>query len=345
MGILDSLFGGKSSTGASQPKSGAPGAEVVDWQPDDAHLLFLSKFLIGQELQSMVRPYWEAPLREPPVAAIERFISMGWLVPATLAAKLGSRFKASDLKPLLKERGLRVSGRKEELIERLIAADQAGMTALVADMKVYECSDEARIHAEEYRKEQAQQRAKAEDRVLGQLRARDFRNASLTVAAFEAGQVFSRGIGIDWSKPNVDRDVEQLKAVYELRPKALDGLPETEWEPLRVATGMMALWGTSSAKTWLPSGFFGMPRFDNDTTARMLLFAANHKRQLAEYRQLSSTGIGVSRFEVSVTTDSCPACQSMAGRRYKLNELPELPHAACTHAYGCRCMAMPVFDA
>lgn len=292
----------------------------------------------------MMHPYWETPLRELPAVAIERFIKMGWLMPATLAAKLGSRLKASDLKPLLKERGLRVSGRKDKLIERLIAADEAGMTALVAEMKVYECSPEARTRAEQYKLEQAQQRAMTEDRVLNQLRARDFRGASQTVAAFEAAQVFSRGIGIDWSKPNVTRDVEQLKAIFELKPKILDGLAEAEWEPLRVATGMMALWGTGSTKSWLPGTLVGVPKFDTDTAARMLLFAANHKLRMVEYRQLSESGVGVKRFEVSVTADSCPVCKQMAGRRYALSELPDLPHAECTHPYGCRCMAMPVFD-
>ena len=344
MGIFDSLLGGKSGTSKSQPELRASKTDDVNWQPDDAHLLFLSKFSIGQELKNMVHSYWEAPLRESPAAAMDRFITIGWLVPATLAAKLGSRFKASDLKPLLKERGLRVSGRKDELIERLITADEAGITALVAEMKVYECSPEARAHAEQYKLEQVQQRAMTESRVLNQLCARDFRDASLTVAAFEATQVFARGIGIDWSKPNVTRDVEQLKAIFELRPTILDGLPEAEWEPLRVAGGMMALWGTGSAKGWLPDGFVGVPKFDTDTAARMLLFAANHKLRMMEYRQLSETGVGAKRFEVSVTADSCPVCKQMAGRRYKLNELPELPHAACTHPYGCRCMAVPVFD-
>ncbi len=344
MGIFDSLFDGKRGAGASQPELRAPSADGVNWQPDAAHLLFLSKFLVGQELKNMVYPYWEAPLREQPAAAIERFINIGWLVPATLAAKLGSRFKASELKPLLKERGLRVSGRKDELIERLITADEASMGALVADMKVYECSPEARVCAEQYKLKQAQQRATTENRVLDQLRARDFRGACLTVAAFEAAQVFPRGMGIDWSKPNVARDIEQLKAIFELKPKILDGLPEAEWDSLRVAAGMMALWGTGSAKGWLPDSLVGVPRFDIDTAARMLLFAANHKLRMVEYRQLSRTGVGVKSFEVSVTADSCPVCKQMAGRRYKLSELPELPHAACTHPYGCRCMAMPVFD-
>ena len=292
----------------------------------------------------MTAAYWDGPLGEPAGAAVQRFIALGWLVPATLAAKLDSRFRTSDLKPLLKERGLRVSGRKDELIERLIAADESGMTALVAEMKVYECSSESRVRAEQYKLEQAEKRATTEDRALNQLRAHEFAGVSQTVAAFEAVQVFSRGIGIDWSKHNVSRDVSQLKIIFEAKPRILDGLVDAEWEPLRVAVGMMALWGTGNAKAWLPASFVGVAKFDADTAARMLLFGSTHKLRLAEYRQLSDRGVRAKGFQVSVTTDPCQTCKKMAGKRYGLNDLPELPHAECTHPYGCRCMAMPVLD-
>ena len=131
------------------------------------------------------------------------------------------RSRASNLKPLLKERGLHVSGREDELIERLIAADETGMMALVADMKVYECSPEARARAEQYKLEQAKGRATTEDHTLNELRAHDFAGASQTVAAFETAQVFSRGIGIDWSKHDVSRDVGQLKIIFETKPKKI----------------------------------------------------------------------------------------------------------------------------
>lgn len=292
----------------------------------------------------MTAAYWDGPLGEPAGSAVQRFITLGWLMPATLVAKLDSRFRISDLKPLLKERSLRVSGRKDELIERLIAADETGMAALVAEMKVYECSPEARARAQEYKLEQAEKRATTEDRVLDQLCAHDFVGASQLVAAFEAVQVFSRGIGIDWSNHDASHNIGQLKLIFEIKPKILDGLADADWEPLRVAVGMMALWGTSEAKTWFPTSFVGVAKFDADTAARMLLFASNHKLRLVEYRQLSERGMRIKGFQVSATTDSCQTCKKMAEKYYELNNLPELPHAECTHPYGCRCMVMPLLD-
>lgn len=290
----------------------------------------------------MTAAYWDVPLGEPADTAVQRFIALNWLIPVSLVAKLGSRFSASDLKPLLKERGLRVSGRKDELIERLIATDKAGMTALVAELNVYECSPEARVRAEQYKLEQAEKRAKTEDGVFKQLSAHDFFGASQAVAAFEATQVFSRGIGINWSKHDASRDIGQLKMIFETKPKILDGLADADWEPLRVAVGMMALWGTSSAKTWLLASFVGVARFDHDTVARMLLFASSHNWRLLEYRQLADRGVRIKGFQVSATIDSCQTCKEMAEKLYGFNNLPELPHAECTHPYGCRCTTKPV---
>lgn len=341
MGIFDFLRGGKSK---AKEQSLAPMAAPANWRPGDAHLLFLSKFIVGQQVEHMMNDYWQGPLKELPTVAIQRFIGMGWLVPASLAAKMGSRFKAGDLKPLLKERNLRVSGRKDELIDRLIAADMHGMEALVKGMNVYECSPEAREVAEKYKLEQAQLRAITENKALEQLRARDFQGASLTVTTYEAKQVFSRGMGIEWSKSDTSRMVEQLESIFQLKPKILDGLAESEWGAVRVAAGMMALWGTRTAKEWLPEGFIGLEKFDADTTVRMLLFASNHKRELDSFKRLSGGGLRVKGFDLSGTDDSCPECKRLAKKRYRLSELPELPHAGCTHPYGCRCIAMPVFD-
>lgn len=335
MGLFDSLFGRKAAA--------TPADTSADGGSSEAHLLLLSKFLVGQQLQHMRGDYWAGPLGEPAEIAIHRFIENGSLVPAPLEAKLESRFKASDLKPLLKERGLKVSGRKPELIERLVAADQAGMSAMVADMEVYECSPEARSVAEQYKLDQAHRRAAVEDKVLTHLRAREFEAASRTVAEFEAGQVFQRGLGMDWSRHDCSRDVRQIEVMFEIRPRILDGLPAADWGPLRVAAGMMALWGTNRAKHWLPEGFVGVEKFDADTAARMILFAANHQMRLEEYRALSGSGLKVKEYQVSATADSCPVCKAMAGKRYSLDRLPVLPHPDCAHPYGCRCMAMPVF--
>jgi hypothetical protein len=132
----------------------------------------------------------------------------------------------------------------------------------------------ARQVAERFVAAQEEKRRAVEMRSLQQLLTSDFLGASGTVAKFEAEQVFSRSVGIDWSKPDTKGHVEILKAIFEGRPKIIKGLAESEWEPLRVGAAMMYLWGTNKASRWLPEKFVGLQKFDDDTSARMVLFHA-----------------------------------------------------------------------
>jgi hypothetical protein len=63
---------------------------------------------------------WEVALGQKPVSAIEQFVKDGMLEPADLHALVDYKFKATELKALLKER-LKTSGRKNELISRVIS--------------------------------------------------------------------------------------------------------------------------------------------------------------------------------------------------------------------------------
>lgn len=338
MGMFDFLFGKKPAV--SPPTPAQSSRKSLDWRASEPHLLFLSRFLYAQNREDAVQPYWEGVLGEPAQQAVDRFTAEGLLVPASLTAKLDRTFKVTDLKPFLKERGLPVSGKKDALLERLTAADPEGMAAKVAYLDIIECSSDARVIAEKYvaGKKAAKDASVAESLAL--VRAKEFAKASLSVSRYEAKQVFSRGMGIDWSRNDPSRDVQVMKAMFSSRPKILDGLVEEEWEPLRVAAAMMHLWGESTAREWLPEGFAGVPRFDADTAVRMLLFHANHKLDLVRFREM-----GVKKATIEGCGDaSCEECRKMAGKTIPLAKIPELPHAACTHQVGCRCYASAEFD-
>ena len=99
-----------------------------NWRDSPAHLLLLSKFLRGDSPSGYERAEgWEQVLHETPRKAIERFINEDALDPAGLHESLDIKFKGADLKAMLKKRGLKVSGSKPELIERLIQNDPTGM--------------------------------------------------------------------------------------------------------------------------------------------------------------------------------------------------------------------------
>ncbi len=181
-----------------------------------------------------------------------------------------------------------------------------------------------------------EKRAKVEKQVIEYLTKRKFKEASLMVAAYEAEQTHPRGIGIDWKHYNPSRCIEILNTIFKNIPIIISHLEIEKLETLRIGAAMMALWGTNTAKKWLPVDFeTGLP-FDNDTTARMFLFYAQHRATLERYRSE-----GLKHVEILPAPDSCEACRKLAGE-YELNKAPELPHEHCTHKMGCRCCFLPV---
>ena len=278
---------------------------------------------------------WDEVLREPLQSAIERFLGEGLLVPSSLRSKLGT-YVVKDLKALLKERQLPVSGNRDILIDRLVHANDPSLTEMLAHLDVLECSLEAMDITDKYLEQQKRekQRALAESRAL--LVDRKFGEACLAVSQYEVRQVFARGVGVNWSKPDPGA-IRRLEIIFSSRPKILADLPDHSWEPLRVAAGMMNLWGTATAKEWLPEGFAGVARFTSDTAARMLMFHANYVHSLAEAREMGVRTATIS----SCGSESCEACREISNKPTPLDELPELPFFACSHEMGCRCLALP----
>lgn len=310
-----------------------------DWRKSKAHWLLLSKFLRQGAVEDFTRSdSWKAMLGEEPSRAIGRFLKDGLLEEAGLDARLSYKFRVSDLKSMAKERNLPASGSKDALIQRLIEADPKAMGKAVSGLMVFICSSRGRELAEQYLAEEQAERSKVEQQVLDYLRQRRFKEASVAVASYEAQQVFPRGMGIDWKHYNPTRDVAILKAIWGSVPRILGPLSSSQVEALRLGAAMMELWGTNQATEWLPPSLETGLAIDNDTAARMFLFHAIYKVNLAEYRQ-SEVVMGV---EVLATSDSCDACKAIAGKKYTFDAVPELPYEYCTHEMGCRCTIVAV---
>lgn len=306
----------------------------------NAQLEFLSGFLHGSVFTADGGSYWTEHLREHPAKTVQRMIDAGMLTTAPLAAKLDGAFKATEIKSLLRERSLPVSGKKADCIERLVAADAAGMEAKVAGITTYVCTDTGMAIAEKYVALEDERNRVARDESWRRLCAGDVRGALGVVAEFERAQVFQRGLGVNWHNRPSREDVELTEAILRARPAILKDVVEADWRALQVAAVMLEMWGERSAKAWLPETFTGPTNLHREVAARMVLFAGQHQARLAQY-----CASGISKLEVSGCGESsCPACQQVAGRKYRTSDLPELPFPRCTSEMGCRCMVLPVFD-
>jgi hypothetical protein len=306
-----------------------------NWRTSPAHLLLLSKFRNGDSPDRYRdAEYWETVLKEKPVKAIEQFLKEGVLEPAGLQELVDYKFKASDLKLMLKERGLKVSGRKEELVQRLIENDEQSMHEATKGLHMYLCTTEGIQLAEHYLEGEKAKRDAAERNVLDLLATKEFSKAVRIVAQYEASQVFPRGLGIDWKNYDVESGVESLRIIFEKVPGILKDIEENRLNKLRIAAAMMQVWGTNTAGRWLPDGFETGIRLDSDAACRMFVFHATHLRNMEGYKEAR-----VKTVEVSSVGDgnTCAECQKISGKKFKLESVPELPYAKCTCDIGCRC--------
>jgi hypothetical protein len=122
-----------------------------DWQKSNAHLLFLSKFLHPKTPDDFAESdVWETVLEENPKQAIKRFLDEDMLAQADLSDQLDYKYKVTELKDMLKKQGLTVSGRKGDLIQRLIQADPDSMKQVVAGLTILICSEQGREIVEQY---------------------------------------------------------------------------------------------------------------------------------------------------------------------------------------------------
>lgn len=325
------LFGARSRARPSATTMDPTGLSPT--KLSEPHLLLLSRYCHAQNWRTGSGNGWDKVLGEPREAAIQRFLSEGLLMPSTPRSKLET-FPAKELKVLLKERQLPASGNKEALIDRLVQANDSTLAAKLEQLDIVECSPRARDLVNEYTSQKRVENQAAVTECLACLRIEDFAGACREVAQYEARQVFPRGVGVDWSKPS-EVQARRLKILFDAQPKILTDLPAKDWKPLRIAAGMMFLWGLNAASDWLPDDFVGVTRFDNDTAARMLVFHASFVDNMTAYREM-----GVRTATISACEDSCEACHALNGKLLLLDEVPELPFYACTHVMGCRCLLL-----
>ncbi len=306
-----------------------------DLKKSPPHCLLLTRFLHPQEIGRFAESKdWERVLGEHPRKAIQRFIDEGLLEPVELPELLARYYKVNDLQEMAKQRGLSASGRKDDLISRLIEADPEGMKKAVAGVTLLRCSQRGRQLAEEYLAQERDKQEKTERDVIAALEKHRFREAALIVASYEAGQVFPRGMGIDWKHYNPSRDVELLTAIFQLVPRRLTHLSYAQMEKVRIAAGVCVLmWTLGQATEWLKSYETQELGIPYEAAIFMAKSYAGFKVELNHLRQ---SGYKWVRIMTCNDDHVCESCRKLAARRYAIEKVPELPYEGCTSEV-CRC--------
>src|SRR5437867_3317181 len=116
-----------------------------DWRKSPAHVELLRKFIKPRDLAQVLNwQYLKDSIKENPKDAIERYLRESILITCALDEILDCVFTASDLKKLSKEDGLKTTGTKAELVERLMTANRSKMENATSRLKIMKCSPQAR---------------------------------------------------------------------------------------------------------------------------------------------------------------------------------------------------------
>lgn len=317
----------------------------IEWRNSKAHLLLLSKHLKGTPLipAGYLRDTWEDALGEDIESAINGFVRSGLLENSDLDSLLNIKYDLKELKVILKSKKLPVSGKKHELISRLIAFDKRGAEELVAGFVELRCSDEGAKIVEDFLQSEQTARENAEQQTIKCLQGGRYADASLAVAAFEADQVFWRGIGIDWAHQDPTRNANILAYIFSSRPRILSGLNDSDLDHFRLAAGMALLWSPYDMEKCLPPGFIQSSRFSIDRVVGNLIRYALNCDTLDHYRKMGFLK-DKRKVKVMVRDTSCECCKAMAECSYTLDNVPELPNENCTDELGCRCRFSPDYS-
>jgi hypothetical protein len=249
--------------------------------------------------------------------AIARFQQEGLLVPyAPTQDDYGNVDRiliTKDLKEMLRARGLKVSGRKEELIRRLLASAPEMIAEAAATQGLLRCSESGAALAQQY----VERRKAVEILVETALRAGD------TLQAIRAHETFRKGLGFPrWDADELSVQFE-LRTILEKTPKALSRCQEAEIPAGRIRAAMVQL-GVKQPRD--------LPEYGE--IEDILICYAMAQSNLRSWRQ---SGCVRSVRVLGSADGSCPQCRKLQARVWPLSRVPELPHPGCTSEGGCCC--------
>lgn len=359
MGLLDRWLGRKPSFSSHEVVFEAQLAPA-NWAIRQPHLALLKRFLSAREASDGFPDFWAPAFDMSPQRIIDGMIAHGALEPLPLLEKFEFCYTVVELKKILSSQGLKVSGKKAEMVRRLFEADPKCMEKLCAHQTILRCTPAAIQVVARWQVECAKALETATDSVVAALRNRHFKEAIRTADAYRKNKFeppIHPGVAamtIKSAPRSIEERAKELATVFSMRPKILNELQPEQWEGLYLNYAVLELLGRTAPEKCahgfteededddrealekcvpVPTGIKAM----NSTTAtRMLSFYVKHQSDLARMRES-----GIKKAKI-IGIGGCEACLALKDKTFRLDELPELPYKDCTCELGCRCIAIAV---
>jgi hypothetical protein len=226
---------------------------------------------------------------------------------------------------MLKEQGLKSSGSKEELVERLIEADRDALQRTVSRLRIMICSPQVLTLVEHYKDARQSDLDIAKQQSFEALLQNDPKKA------YKLNQSYCRKYS-SLSSPEFRGSIEWLKFILSSKPKILGKMTAPNWKLLQAAVAMSQLWYGESAVNWLPDNFA--------TNVKDIEVAVNYLRCNAAVNRMVASCPRNEKVKIvfdSDDIDSCESCLALANKEFDVRDLPEFPLINCTSDQGCQC--------
>lgn len=298
-----------------------------------ATMHLLAEFLKPREISKAAK--WLPPAVAE--QAVAHFIKEGSLVKSAINDRMSAAYTAAELKKMLADRDLPVSGTKAVLIRRLI---DAGAAPQEAGAGVYVCSDEVRAAVESWEAQELAETERASDEVIAFLRQRDVDAALRVVEGHKKAHPTTHDIMAEW-RPNAlalsdppARTAADVLALLSITPGLLKSLDQADLERARIAAALSRLSFAGPAYRKALSGFVGTARFSAQRAVSIIQAGA---RCLDDIKQWSASGMKSARVVVST---GCSVCSAFNDKTFRLASMPEFPRPDCLEV-GCTAVLVP----
>jgi len=329
-------------------KNSSPSQQILEELTNKSELSIeelevLIKFLKPLPKDYLLTLYWkleyENQSKKQLSTVIEKLITSKFIETPQLDKVLDYQFCVQELKEFCKQREIKRTGRKAEIIERLIINDEPGMKLEVKKNNLYICSDKGRKLAEEYIKKRTEEKELAEKTIIDSLEKRNFKLAIRTKILYQTNQFFNRGLGIEFLKEEEKNYIPLFERIYSDTPQMLQGLTEERLFPFRVLACFDHLW-FSHKNQYISNQERISERFSNHGIVNLLFSYASNMIELENIRKLYKGRYSEERIRIYTANDDlvCENCYKLASRRYKIDgKIPEIPNPYCICEDGCRC--------
>lgn len=309
----------------------ARGRDYSQWPQDSAFQRLLAEFIHPRVQQGAIMDYWQSTLGEPPQRVVDSYVESGLLIPSSqgnLGDAISTAFSVDQLKELLRERHLKLSGNKSVLISRLITADEPRMREIIRAANYIELAPQIKPLAECFTENRKVEQKRAISTSLSALRDGRFAEAVTVMADYQKAQTFQRGIGLDWSEDSlVVEYAETMSLIFSSLPKILKPYVQEEQLPgLRLAAAIDHLWGSNRLHREIENLPENYGKFSQQEAISVFSHFAYEASRLRNFR-----ADGIRHIEVyGDEQTACAACKKIIGKRYSIGRIPELPPPRCT---------------